>query len=219
MISTMPHETSIGGQETRFQSTIWSDVLDAKNGRPEALERLMSEYWKPVYFFIRRRGHDVESAKDLTQEFMGALLERDFLAGVSPHLGKFRSFVMASLSHFLSDARDRARAQKRGGDRTFVAAEEDLRGVEDSPADAFFRGWALTLLERALDRLRAEVSEEEISLLSGATIPGMTPEERANRAHRLRSRLRNYLREFIRPRVDREDEVDSEIRHILAALG
>jgi hypothetical protein len=126
---------------------------------------------------------------------------------------------MASLTHFLCDARDRARARKRGGDRAFVEAEEDLQGEEETPAEAFFRGWALTLLAKAVERLREEVSEEDMNLLAGSAPPGLSPQERANRAHRLRARLRNHLRDCIRPRVDREDEIDSEIREILASLG
>ena len=209
----------MGGNGSRFRSTIWETVLQAKKGSPEALEQLLSEYWKPVYFFVRRKGYDVEAAKDLTQGFLGAFVEKDYLRTVSPEAGRFRSFVMACLEHFLSDQRDRDRAVKRGGRYNFVQAEDDLRCAAPAPDRAFFKGWALTILERAVDRLRTEVPAEDMGLLSGTVPASMAVSERKNRLHRLRVRLRSILREFIVPHVDREDDVDSEIREIFALLG
>ena len=78
----MPSETSIGGNNVRFQPTAWTVIRSAVDGSRDALDQLIAVYWKPAYFFIRRRGHDVESAKDLTQGFFGSLLERDFFARV-----------------------------------------------------------------------------------------------------------------------------------------
>src|SRR5262245_61432222 len=150
----MADETSMGGVESRFQSTYWETVLRAKEGQPDALQQLLAEYWKPVYFFGRRKGDDVESAKDLTQGFLGVFVEKDYLKSVSPEQGRFRSFVMASLQHYLADARDRARAVKRGGLYNFVEAESDLACAAPSPEKAFFKGWALTILERAIELLR-----------------------------------------------------------------
>jgi hypothetical protein len=74
----MTDETAIGGDNVRFQPTAWTVVREAPEGSRDALDRLIAVYWKPVYFFIRRRGQDVESAKDLTQAFFGSLLEREF---------------------------------------------------------------------------------------------------------------------------------------------
>jgi RNA polymerase sigma-70 factor (ECF subfamily) len=215
----MTRETSMGGGPTRFRSTTWETVLQARDGKPEALEQLMVEYWKPVYFFIRRKGHDVEVAKDLTQGFLGLFHEKNYLRKVNPELGRFRSFVMALLQNYLSDQRDRERALKRGGGFNFVQAESDLRCAAPSPEQAFFRGWALTILEQAIDRLRQEVPPEDMELLSGTVPTSMPVSERKNRLHRLRARLRSVLRESILPAVEREKEVDSEIREIFALLG
>jgi RNA polymerase sigma-70 factor (ECF subfamily) len=215
----MADETSIGGAESRFQSTYWETVLRAKDGHPDALEQLLAEYWKPVYFFIRRKGHDVEGAKDLTQGFLGVFLEKDYLKSVSPERGRFRSFVMASLQHYLSDVRDRARAVKRGGRFNFVEAESDLSCAAPSPEKAFFKGWALTVLERAIEKLKKEVPPEDMDLLSGRFPEGMSVSVRKNRLHRLRAKLKEHLRNSILPNVEREAEVDSEIREILALLS
>src|SRR5690349_523781 len=107
----MTEETAIGGKYHGFQPTLWTTVLTAKDAsspeRQKALESLMATYWKPVYFFIRRRGNDVEASKDLTQSFFAAFLEKDFLKNVAPEKGKFRSFLQASLTYFLSDHYDR----------------------------------------------------------------------------------------------------------------
>src|SRR5262245_2706429 len=215
----MPDETSIGGAASRFQSTYWETVLRAKQGQQDAMDWLLAEYWKPVYFFIRRKGHDVETAKDLTQGFLGVFVEKDYLKSVSPERGRFRSFVMASLQHYLSDVRDRARAVKRGGGFNFVEAESDLSCAAPSPEKAFFKGWALTILERAIEQLKKDVPPEDLDLLSGRIPEGMTPSKRKNRLHRLRAKLKEHLRESILPNVEHEKEVDSEIREILALLS
>ena len=108
-------ETETGGSEVRFRPTAWTVVRGAQAGSRDAWERLIEAYWKPAYFFVRRRGHDVESAKDLVQGFFATALEKDYLESVSADKGRFRTWLLAALSHFLSNARDRARALKRGG--------------------------------------------------------------------------------------------------------
>jgi RNA polymerase sigma-70 factor (ECF subfamily) len=215
----MTNETSTGGSRSRFQSTHWKNVLLARDGAADALEWLVGEYWKPIYFFIRRKGHDVENAKDLTQSFLGIFLEKDYLKDVLPERGRFRSFIMASLEHFLSDARDRARAVKRGGRLNFVQAESDLACAAPTPEKAFFKGWAISILERAIEKLRQEVSEEDMALLRGVAPAGMSVSERKNRLHRVRMKLKTHLREAIRPNVAGEREVDSELREILSLLN
>lgn len=119
-------------------------------------------YWYPLYAFIRRQGHTPEDAEDLTQGFFARLLETDYLVAVDPAKGRFRSFLLAAIKHFLSDERDKAAAQKRGGGRTFVSlnelAVEEQRLVSGtlSAERAFDRRWAMTLLEGAQNRLRTE---------------------------------------------------------------
>lgn len=209
----------MGGQDSRFQSTLWEVVQQAQQGRAEALDRLAGDYWKPVYFFIRRKGHDVEPAKDLTQSFLGYLLEKDLLRGVAPEKGKFRSYLMATLTNFLHNERRSAKALKRGGAFNFVEAEDDLRTSDESPEKAFFKGWALTILEQAMSRLRETVPPEDLALLEGKAPPEMTSSEKKNRLFRVRGRLQHLLRECVKAAVDREGEVDSELREIFACLG
>jgi RNA polymerase sigma-70 factor (ECF subfamily) len=215
----MTGETEIGGSDVRFQPTVWTVVREARDGSREAMDRLIALYWKPAYFFIRRRGHDVESAKDLTQSFFATALEKDFLKGVSADKGKFRSYVLAALSHFLSNAYDRANARKRGGGLNFVEAEAELAAAGPTPEEAFRSKWAVEILARAMARLRTETPAEDLALLTGASRPDLSATDRKNRLHRLRLRLRECLREEILPSVEGPAEVESEIRELFAALG
>src|SRR5207253_3905877 len=129
-----------------------------------ALAELCESYWYPLYAFIRRQGHSMEDARDLTQEFFARLLEKDYLGAVDRAKGKFRSFLLACCKHFLANERDRARALKRGGGRLtvsldFQAAESRyaLEALQSLPPEKLFeRRWALTLLDQVLVRLREE---------------------------------------------------------------
>ena len=215
----MSDETALGGDNVRFQPTAWTLVREAREGSREALDSLFAVYWKPVYFYIRRRGKDVETAKDLTQSFFGSLLERDFFESVTPDKGKFRSYLLGALAHFLSNEEARSRAKKRGGDFNHQAAEKELVSADPSPERAFLGKWALEILERAMKKLRQEVSPEDLSLLAGETRPGLSETDRKNRRFRLRTRLRELVREEILPSVEREGDLDSEIRELFAALG
>ncbi len=128
----------------RFPSTHWSDVLAAGRGATpgagEALAALCRAYWYPLYAYVRRRGHDAHAARDLTQEFFARMLEKNYLADADPAKGRFRSFLLAALNHFLANERDRARALKRGGGRPplsldFATAEHQysLEPVDEGP--------------------------------------------------------------------------------------
>lgn len=128
------------------------------------MEKLCRVYWLPLYTFIRRQGESPHDAQDLTQEFFARLLEKDFLCSVDQSKGRFRSFLLASLKHFLSHQRERARAQKRGGGQAplsldFSDAETSIGfqpADHQTPEKAFEKRWALTLLEQSLARLRQE---------------------------------------------------------------
>jgi DNA-directed RNA polymerase specialized sigma24 family protein len=209
-------ETAIGGPQSSFQATLWTIVLKAKDPaspeRREALGRLINNYWKPVYFFIRRRGNDVESAKDLTQSFFAAFLEKDFLKSVAPEKGKFRSFLQASLTYFLSDQYDHASALKRGGGFAFVQAEQELEASERTPEQLFLKQWAIETMSRAVSRLREESTPEEFALLTEGRSTGLSSSDKKNRLHRMRLRLREHLREIIRESVELESDVDAEVQ-------
>src|ERR1051325_3474230 len=170
-------ETPLAGAQW-FATTHWSVVLAAGGttspASTAALEQLSRIYWDPLYAYIRRRGYSPQNAEDLTQEFFVRFLEKNLAGQARREKGKFRSFLLASLKHFLSDERDKARTQKRGGGKVFVSlddadAEERYR-VEPvdamDPEKLFERSWALTLLDRARKRLReayAQTGKSELS--------------------------------------------------------
>jgi DNA-directed RNA polymerase specialized sigma24 family protein len=151
-----------------FATTHWSVVLAAGEAASpqssEALEKLCRTYWYPVYAYIRRRGYNAEDAKDLTQEFFTRVLAKNYPGQADPAKGKFRSFLLLRLNHFLADEYDRATTQKRGGGQIFISLEdqspEDRYGLEPAdeltPEKIFERRWAQTILDQAIARLQAE---------------------------------------------------------------
>ena len=151
-----------------FATTHWSVVLTARDGdttqADAAIEKLCRAYWQPLYAYVRREGYGVEDAQDLTQEFFGRFLEKDWLGHLQHQQGKFRSFLLTFLKHFLSDQRDLARAQKRGGRYSFISLDQFAAEERDrvEPADRltadqiYERRWAQALLARVAERLREE---------------------------------------------------------------
>ena len=231
-----------------FQTTRWSLVLAAGEiGTSEskaALSDLCEAYWFPLYGFLRRQGCDADEARDLTQGYFLALLEKNYLDDVRPDAGRFRSFLLASLKHFVSKQRDRARAQKRGGGATSVpidlASAEERYAYEPradgNPETLFERQWALTVLERAMTRLGKEFEEAGKadrflhlkSLLTGAApqIPyrriaeqlGTTEATVKVTVHRSRRRLGQLIRTEIAETVSTPADVDDEVRYLLRVL-
>jgi len=230
----------------RFQTTRWSLVLTAAQGgegSTEALEWLCATYWHPVYGFIRRRGHDSESARDLTQSFFLSLLDHQSLQRIDPKEGRFRAFLLASIKNFLSHERERAQALKRRSDDPDFRL--DFEGAEDwylrqdpeqqSPEDLYESRWARTVLDRALRRLSEEHEQigkgEMFRRLSGhltgeeapydrlAADLGMTEGALRVAVHRLRRRLGALLRAEVAQTVADPEEVKSEIRNLVQALG
>jgi RNA polymerase sigma-70 factor (ECF subfamily) len=232
-----------------FATTHWSVVLAAaQEETPEAaaaLERLCSTYWYPLYAFIRRQGYDVADAQDLTQGFFAHILSRRFLQRACPAKGKFRSFILGSLKFFLADELAKLQAQKRGGGRALVfldahTAEERYRlePVEVMDADRLFeRRWAITLLDRVLERLEAEflgagkqrlfarLREFLLGDRGSATYQevgealGMTEGAIKVAVHRMRQRYRELFREEIAQTVADPAEADEEMRHVFAAIS
>lgn len=211
----------------------------------QSLEKLCRVYWLPLYTYIRRQGESPHDAQDLTQEFFARLLEKDFLCSVDQTKGRFRSFLLASLKHFLSNQRDRARAQKRGGGQTplsldFSDAETSIGfqpADNQTPEKAFERRWALTLLERSLARLQQEYCDRDrqdlFEQLKTTLTEGRgsvayaelatwlkTSEASVKMAvHRLRQRYREVLRAEIAETVAQESEVEDELREVFRALS
>lgn len=248
----MQAATSSNGSQAQgashFVLTRWSVVVTA--GRCEsthardALEQLCRAYWQPIYAFVRRQGHSPADAQDLTQEFFARLLEKNYLQNVDPAKGRFRSFLLASVKHFLANEWDKARAQKRGGERVLLsinsASAETAYAIEPveqlTPDKIFERRWALTLLAEVMAQLRAEYRSEGKTELFEQLKSTLTGERRsvayaeiAVRLHssegavkvavyRLRRRYRELLRSEIAQTVASPEEVEEEIRALFAAL-
>ena len=229
-----------------FSTTHWSVVLEAGGNSPEsqtALERLCQLYWYPLYVFIRRKGHTPHDAQDLTQEFFARFLERKYIALADQSRGKFRTFLLRSLEHFLINEWTKGQAAKRGGATRMVSWDEQdaenryLLEPSDaaSPDKAYEKRYAMSLLERVMERLRAEFSEDKRQLFDElkATIwgeqteasyeqigakMGMTEGAVKVAAHRLRQRYRELLREEVGYTVSSLSEVDEELKYLAAML-
>jgi RNA polymerase sigma-70 factor (ECF subfamily) len=231
-----------------FATTQWTVVLSAGHSETtrgrDALAALCKTYWYPLYAFARRQGHSPHDAEDLTQGFFARLLESESLAGVSREKGKFRTFLLVALKRFLANEWHRARSQKRGG----AAVHLPLQGhtaetryiaepVEHLTAEKLYeRRWALTLLDRVLARLSHEFDAAEKKdlfeklkpylMAEKGTIPyaeaaialGMNEGAIKVAVHRLRRRFRELFREEVAQTVARPEEIDDEIRHLLAAF-
>jgi RNA polymerase sigma factor (sigma-70 family) len=210
----------------------------------EALAELCNAYWYPLYAYIRRRGYGPEQARDLTQDFFARALEKGLLAEADPGQGRFRSFLRAVCADFLANRRDRDNALKRGGGRTALSIDaRDAEGRyalepahELTPERIFDRSWALTLLERVLDRLGREYDEagkaatfealrgmldgtsDATSYAAVAARMGTTEGAARVAAHRLRRRYGEMLRREIASTLADPAEVEDEIRELFAAL-
>lgn len=231
-----------------FLTTRWSMVLSARDKASPAsafaLDSLCQAYWYPLYLFVRRQGHSAHDAQDLTQEFFARLLEKDYLRLAEREKGRFRTFLIVALKRFLLNEWDKVRTQKRGGGCLHLSLDSGLaesRYHDEAaalPAEQMFeRRWALTLLEQAVGRLRADYEEarrlEEFEHLkrhltaargdvSYRTIAaGLQMTEGAARValHRLRKRFRQCFREEIAGTVSNPDEVDDEVRYVVSVLA
>jgi len=207
------------------------------------MAELCSIYWYPLYAFVRRSGHEAHEAEDLTQEFFARLLAKHYLTDVAPEKGRFRSFLLASMKHFLANEYDRANALKRGGGRQAIALDalraDSRYGMEPAdeltPERLFERGWALAVLEQVLTRLETEQSvagkASQFGTLKGFLTGGgeggyaeagerlgMSAGAVKVAVHRLRRRYRELLREEIAHTVAEPAEIDEEIRYLLSCL-
>jgi RNA polymerase sigma factor (sigma-70 family) len=233
-------------QSKDFPTTLWTVVLHAGRDEPgqvrAALAQLCQAYWHPLYSFVRRRGYSPHDAEDLTQAFFAHLLEKHGLERVDPELGRFRTFLLASLKNFLANDWDRAHARKRGGGQTIVSLDQESvesryqhePSHEMTPERHFERQWAMSLLDQVLDALGAEYYAEGKGALFEELKPGIIgqPGGYADMAARLQRsegaikvavhRLRRRYRELMRARIAAtvgEGAVDDELRHLLAVLG
>jgi len=236
--------------QARFAATRWSLVRRARDGDEQgkkALGELCSMYWSPVYAFFRRDGMKDADARDLTQGLFAELLERGDVAGGDPEVGRFRSYLLACARHYRSNARDRERAQKRGGDRRHVpiavGGENDAETMaveladEGTPEQVYVRAWVQQTVDLALAELASAEQEkgraEQFALLRGALEGrdldhsyaaiaeqvGSTEAAIKVAAHRLRRRFRSALLSQLGATVDDAAEAEAELRELFAALS
>jgi RNA polymerase sigma-70 factor (ECF subfamily) len=241
--------TDIGmGGGTAFPSTRWSQLLGTKSSNPDyrkGLERILLEYWKPVYVFVRRAwGKSNEDAKDLTQSFFAEVIEKDLLGKYAPQRGKFRTFLKAALKNFLADEHRTAGRQKRGGGRVRIPTDADVLPLEEmaaapehtTPESCFDRAWANEIVEAALQDLKRLLkAEKREAAFETLDIYDLTPppgeslgyREVAQRLKRseadvkadlayARLKLRQVLAERVRLYCENDVDVFKELNDILA---
>ncbi len=231
-----------------FATTHWSLVVAAKpdeasqtNAR-NALEDLCRAYWYPLYAFVRNRGYSTNDAEDLTQSFFARIIETGGFAAADPEKGRFRSYLLGAMKHFLANEWHRARAQKRGGGVTFLdldgldpEARYALEPAQSTDLDAGFdREWAQQSIARAMEELRVESEAGGKAKLFEALKGSLIGEEPARSetaarlemtegavkvgVHRLRKRYRELLRAEIADTVNDPSDIGDEMRHLVAAL-
>lgn len=222
-----------------FESTIWSDVLHAREksdpDRRAALDRLCRAYWAPLSAWLLRRGTSREDAEDAVQGFLAYFLEKSLVDRADPDRGRFRNYLLKSFEHWLSNERRIAGAVKRGGGKGPLPLEVDPAGRE-SPEDAYNRSWAVTVLRRAQDLLRADfesrgMGSHYLAVCAHLSGTGDRPsyEDLASRLgcsvadvgallHAARRRLRDFVRSVLRETVDTEQDVDPEVNDLFRFL-
>ena len=227
--------------QTRFPTTRWSLVVAARHADAQAsraaLASLCAQYWEPVFAFVRRQGHSSDDAQDLTQGFFAKLIEKDYVADADQNRGRFRAFLLTSCRHYLLNEIDRARTQKRGGDQEHVPIDAIDPVDAETPERVYERQWCRSLLatvlddvrqryiadggERLFDRLSAFLTSdgEAGTHAAAAADLGMTAGAVKVAVHRLRRRYRQALWQRVAETVATENEVEDEIRVLLASVA
>ena len=233
--------------EPLFVTTHWSVVLAAGHGdttrAADALAHLCQAYWYPLYAYARRLGSSPHEAQDLTQEFFARLLKGNWVAQADQQRGRFRSFLLTAMKHFIANEWNKAQTHKRGGGQPILSLNDDsaehryrLEPAEQAtPESLFERGWALTLLDGVLARLEEEYRREGKQAWMEAMRPALTSDrgaldyaemaakldvtETAARVavHRLRQRYRQLIRVEVASTVATPEEVEAEMHHLFVA--
>jgi len=243
------------GEPREFVTTRWSLILSATNlGSEEqkghdALAELCRTYWQPMFSFVRARGHSIEDAQDLTQDFFVAILKNNWLQQADRNRGRFRSLLLKSLQNFLINAAVKKNAHKRGGDADFISWDNWMAEAPSqlllpaqaldslSPERVFDLSWATTVVEHALQRLREEceskgklwlfqilsphlaVERDEVSYAELSVQLGMAETAVKKQLHNMRQRYRSLLRDEVSQTVADPADVDDEIRYLCASLA
>jgi RNA polymerase sigma-70 factor (ECF subfamily) len=232
----------------RFRTTRWSLIRAATDpespGAAAALSELCTGYWYPVYGFIRRSGHSAEDSEDLTQAFFARVLEKGSLGRAQQERGRFRSFLLASVKHFLANDHDWRTALKRGGGTVHLPLEFEVgeqRYLFEptdhlTPERLFERRWAVDVLDRAMRRVATRYALGGKSLLFAGLQPlvagegpasyasvaaqlGMTEGAARVAAHRLRRQFAAVLRDVVAETVNAESDIEEELRYLLTVAG
>jgi DNA-directed RNA polymerase specialized sigma24 family protein len=240
--------TPASNRKDQFATTNWSVVLAAADvASPQAqaaLGALYQAYSYPLYGFVRRQGHSKHDAQDLLHDFFHTLIEKNYLKSVVRERGRFRSFLLGSLKHFLANDWHHAHRQKRGGQFTFLSLNELMADAEqrfritdaqaNSPAEVTFdREWATTLLARVIQTLRREATDvpqfEALKVFLSSegnatayqavgTVLGLAEGSVKVAVHRLRQRFQTELRREIAGTVGPAGEVEEELRYLAEIL-
>jgi len=235
--------------QRQFATTHWSLVGAAKGDEVsqtrarEALGELCRAYWYPLYAFVRSRGYSAVDAQDLTQGFFARIIETGGFSSADRERGRFRSYLLGAMKHFLANEWHRGQTQKRGGKVQFVEWDAlDLEGryagaskQSDDPEQMFDREWAMETIAGALGALRDEMAKAGKSEQFDALKGSLTGEEESGReeiaarlemsegavkvaVHRLRQRYRNLLRAAVAETVSNEADLDDEMRYLVEIL-
>jgi len=233
----------------RFPTTRWSVVRAAgattSPGSRAALENLCETYWSPVHAFVRRSGRSADEASDLTQAFFARVIEKGDFGNARDTLGRFRTFLLTAVRHFLANQADYDRAAKRGGGQAHLPLDgpthDDPRRIpepssDETPESIFEERWALTVLDAAMERVRHHSEETGDGALFDTLRPFLTGDDGASYAdaartlqkaegtvrvavHRLRRRFGQCLRETLADTVDDPADVDAELAYLMDVLG
>ena len=238
-----------------FVTTRWSVILSAANlGNEEqkahdALAELCRTYWRPIFSFVRARGHSIEDAQDLTQDFFVTILRNNWLQHADRNRGRFRSLLLRSLQNFLINAAEKTNARKRGGNVDFISWDNwiaeapsqlslPVHALESLPPERIFDlTWATTVVEHAFQQLREECESrgklwlfqalsshltderDEVSYASLSAELGMAETGVKKHLHNMRQRYRSLLRAEVAQTVENPADVDDEIRYLCASLA
>lgn len=225
-------DTKLFGDRKDFETTSWSLVRAARD--VAALNTLISHYWRPLYFFVRQKGYDSETARDIVQEFFATFVEHDAIRRADPSRGRFRTFLLTSLANFVTDRARAAGRLKRGGGMAPLSLDfeqgerEYTLQVEsgETPEHILDRAWARSLLDQALGELqgdRAHIRAFRL-VLEGAPYKRICDETGLSEAaakvavHRLRERLRDDILARLRQTVHSDEDLEAEYAHFRALL-
>jgi RNA polymerase sigma-70 factor (ECF subfamily) len=229
----MKNDTRILGPGHEFDTTSWSLIRAV--GDVNAFDTFVRIYWKPLYFFVRQHGQDNESAKDIVQDFLTSVLERGTLSKADPARGRFRTFLLASLTNFMKDRAKAAARQKRGGDQTILsldfASGEREYALEvasgESPETVLNRTWARTLWKQAISELKGDpahveafnlyLADQDYETIARKT--GLSPAAAKMAVHRMKGQLRDTVQHYILQTAADEFELQAEVVEFMRLLA